>query len=1420
MNTPKNTLCLCALLLLASVSPLLAVQSSGQSPQIIVATWELNQQVGELRQDIQVQQGSVSQLFDRCLRLFQKHPQHLIQTQNRFASVQEVILDDLSKQELLVAWQEHIALAAEDQLSKTAPGDLQGLLSVAHSFPRSQAAEHAWQQLADTSWDRGHIGNYLYYAQQAQRNDSNYAEREKKRMGAALNMVRMTNTVQKKSVPTSLAHIDVMWSENLPTRTATNNKRQTAIRNGRIVHLPSRSNPSMVHPYLTSHGDDSVLALNNGSHLLIIDPLLGRKLGDIHNIGSPRRNIAPSQSYVGNGIILTNTFTNEGHGLLACNADGALIWRNIVTPSRGSYFVSRPIILDNTAFIAFISYANDSERLELAAFNVHNGKEKWRRLLAQMNGANARYNRGQQNLNPDICIHRGQLAILSNRGVIAQCTANGQVLSLSSYPRHITVNEFGQFDRSISSKILQRHGRIRSDGTILAVAPSDSDKLLVNGTGTQQYQFLAYQGTGQQGDLLDFKNGTALMIGRQIRMLDLNKGTLLWSQAVSREKGDTVWGRIGEKHSLVSASKHVKLYDNTDGHIQASHSIEKNHSVAMHDKMLLFIGQRTITGRGDSASFEKELSETIARDPKNYHAHISFAVLREAQGKNIAAFHHYLTGLSLGAPTKYSEYAALLLRPHLNIQLDSDAFSNYIVELAQLQKIDPKYQQEVLWWRARHSESRGRTQQAITQYTELLTQPTLDIQLSNKMSADTHFMARSSIQRLQKNEKRIQFNKNNESHTDTSRNMSLLQAWHIDGGTTIEPLCTERYIIAYVNGFLRCIDARNGKELWRQNGEMSLPMLGIGSSGQNRISILKGMAAEWSGMKTGDAITSFNGKSVNEWTGPNGIATAVGAAKPGSEFTVTVLRNGTSINLTGTLGSRPMQAIQHNAHTVLTQYINIRQDQRNPGLYFPITDTTNTPHIQLYDLESGTLLWHHTLTRQSLTPLLTNHDLLIEAVGVDLIARDIRDPQHTIRWLVKGAAQELANGRIEQGMLIGVNRSAMRAHIRNHQTGASIASIPINPDYNFTLHGDLFLATLPDGNLALWRLSTAEMLWTAQEPFLQIIATAKNTIYCRNAQGHIFSLDSANGLIHRRYPQWSQISHYAVNNDTLYIVARSQRQKMTAAAIHIPTGNINWQHPLSDDLQFLNTILATHNGAYFKFGQAPSPSNSPQKTGFLHISRDGNVTSFTPSNIYDRHGLVGNELVLQGFSGLRIAPAQDTNSSNKNSKSIHCQKITPTLSKQKDFKKFTRDWTQDKKYSWQEINGHQYLFAYSQDALFIARRFPKQEQEQGQEAAQKWNDIYLRIADGGPIIDLNSSLLHIQNEKSTMNKNSAWSLSASSEYQDESGTTVKSWKLTMPQLRAPSLPILIHIQEKEQNPDFEQGIWWLHRNWHRVSLID
>jgi putative serine protease PepD len=65
--------------------------------------------------------------------------------------------------------------------------------------------------------------------------------------------------------------------------------------------------------------------------------------------------------------------------------------------------------------------------------------------------------------------------------------------------------------------------------------------------------------------------------------------------------------------------------------------------------------------------------------------------------------------------------------------------------------------------------------------------------------------------------------------------------------------------------------------------------------------VARGSAADAAGLRPGDVITAIDGHAV---TSPADVGSAISGHKPGDAINITVDRNGTSVNVTATLGSR------------------------------------------------------------------------------------------------------------------------------------------------------------------------------------------------------------------------------------------------------------------------------------------------------------------------------------------------------------------------------------------------------------------------------------------------------------------------------------------------------------------------------------
>jgi serine protease Do len=99
-----------------------------------------------------------------------------------------------------------------------------------------------------------------------------------------------------------------------------------------------------------------------------------------------------------------------------------------------------------------------------------------------------------------------------------------------------------------------------------------------------------------------------------------------------------------------------------------------------------------------------------------------------------------------------------------------------------------------------------------------------------------------------------------------------------------------------------------------ENGYVVKPYLGVSLqdysytdasgntvSGALIYSVVSGEAAEAAGLSRGDLITAINGEEI---TSASDATTAVGKCAPGDEITITIDRNGETMDITATLGER------------------------------------------------------------------------------------------------------------------------------------------------------------------------------------------------------------------------------------------------------------------------------------------------------------------------------------------------------------------------------------------------------------------------------------------------------------------------------------------------------------------------------------
>lgn len=1360
---------LTVLLLLLLSSRLCSAES-----QVMVATWELKQQVRQLRQDIALQQGSVTRLLDRCSQMLQEHPNHLVQDQQRFISIQQVLMQDLEQRQLLEAWQQHVENLASEAFTRAGHKE-EALLRVAQSYPRTRYAQTAWQRLADMAWDQGHIGSYLYYAHHGSEVDN--PERTGRMQAAQM----LLNQQVKRVVPEELDRVDGIWTIDLPAFQPRNRGNDRRLRRA-VINRRNQAQEGPV-PYRISDGQEHILALSNGINMIIIDPLLGRQLGQVHHVGHNLYGMQSNRPYISDELVIALGAGNDGLSLVACNRLGRQQWRSLLPNTMSVSFASRPVVLDDKIFIATIQYASSSERIELFSLDLQ-GRLLARRTIAQITGGRPRFNQYVQDMSPDLCVHRGHLALLSNRGVIAQISSDGHILSLDTYPvRQLDMRFVRQFDNNDTTTRTRSAGVIRSGGSWLAAAPIDSNALLVSDKLNQGFH--AYTGDGQDATLLDVTDRHVLILDdNKLRLIEAETRNLLWSHDRPPGNNAEAWGRIGSRHCLAAAGKRIALHDLKDGRLVSHIGYPEKQRVVMHDELLLFLSAQSLSGRGDSAQFEERLLADAKAAPGDFQPRIQLAALRRAQGRSLEAFNYLLRAIALGAPNSYSEDAAQIIRPHLFLHLNTQEFSTYADLLQRLTEFNQDFAQELIWWQARRAEFENDQERAIALYRSIEEGEAQVLSLSNNLRADLNTIASASIRRLEQQAAPWALPRDHEIVNDFAFE-------RIAGSAPIKPLTQGPYIIGFINSFLRCIDARTGAEIWKQDTTGALPMLGVtrsmvpGEQTSTRIQVLKGMCADLIGIQHNDSIIGFNEHSINQW---NDIIKAVADTKCGDTFTIQVKRGDDTHTFEGVLGSRPMQATQSNKHSVLCHNVNIVTDRRRPGMYTTTPDRANTPFVEIYDLESGRLLWHHDLATGAQVPLLTSNDLLIESIKGDLVARDVRNPDHPIRWTARGRGHELQDYQINDNVLIAIDHNVSRAVLRDLQSGKLLFSMPADPDYECMLIGDYFISTLPDKHLALWQLSTAEMLWTSQETLLKPLAASEHVIYCRTNNDEFISIDRTNGLIHRRYPQWTQVYAHKANASTLFLACINKNQEHTLSGIHLESGNVLWQHSLSSGLEFRDISLTSASGAYFEL------SSNDNRNGLVEMLNDGTCHQFVPLSEFSAFSQLGQQLVVSGEDGLYVTKGSPA-AKNRTLKMHTIQRSGETY---RDFINKHLDELQ-----WTTLAENEYAVLRDGDQLHIVCRFTDPNQR-----------MRLRLGFAGPLFDNNSALLLMKARFPISLHNAAgWQLTDQCQLADSEGQTIRACALELPPLRPDTRAILLHADQWQSTaPD----IWWLRHYWYRL----
>jgi hypothetical protein len=314
------------------------------------------------------------------------------------------------------------------------------------------------------------------------------------------------------------------------------------------------------------------------------------------------------------------------------------------------------------------------------------------------------------------------------------------------------------------------------------------------------------------------------------------------------------------------------------------------------------------------------------------------------------------------------------------------------------------------------------------------------------------------------------------------------------------------------------------------------------------------------------------------------------------------------------------------------------------------------------------------------------------------------------------------------------------------------------------------------------------MLWTSQEVLLKPIAASKNVIYCRTASDEFISIDRTNGLVHRRYPLWTQVYAHNSNESMLFLAAINKNQEHTLAGVHLESGNILWQHNLSGDLEFRNINLSSNSSAYFEL------SSNDNRSGLVEILNNGTARQFIALGEFSAFTQLGQQLVISGEDGLYITGAIPE-IGNRQLKIQHLKRT------EQNYQQFIQQHL--KKIKWTTLADNEFAVIQDNDEYHIVCRFKDDNQR-----------MRMRLGFSGPVFDSDSALLLIKARfPISLHLAAGWQLTDQCEIKCEDGLVIRACALKLPPLRPTTKAIMLHADQWQSSaPD----IWWLRRYWHTL----
>ena len=928
-------------------------------------------------------------------------------------------------------------------------------------------------------------------------------------------------------------------------------------------------------------------------------------------------------------------------------------------------------------------------------------------------------------------------------------------------------------------------------GSGLTIATSDP--------ATGELKARRYTGNASGDQLVAMRQGKALLAGRRISLLDLDRSEIIWSTPAPSRSGQT-WGTMGADRALVIRNNTVSLFSMEDGKALSEIYFPQNNSIAVINDIVVTEQQGQFIGYGDGDRLRDRLTTAIRKDSSDFRPHIALYGLARATNNKNEAMSHMLDALGRGAPTRYAEEAASMLRPYISPRLNTSSVLDDIQIIRKLGTYDPALSTEANYWQARHLESINKNELAKQQYEALLTEQSALINLTPKIRADLRALVHAGLARLNVSELPAWL------RADTtplpSDQPTAVKAWEINGQPLLKPIISATELFAYRNGDIHAHNLSDGSLIWRRTVQADdQAMLGVRFRSDEPgiiVDVIPGSAAQSAGIRNGDRITAFEGKDINT---TNELINLISTKKVGDPFSLRLARNenGTIVSkdVLGNLGIYLMAPVAANNNWIITQRMSILSREGNSI----VQADTQPAELRVIDRRTGKELWKRVLPltvqgQNPPRPLLTNSHLIIEFEG-DLVAFDLRPTldgglvSENADWTLKGVGSALHSPQIlGKGFLVLSDDIDERLRLLQLNTGKILFEIPAIPgDTKLHLNqGDLIIEDVGKG-LSIWDLGKGSKRWQLNGKAVAVVSFNRDTVFAINERQQLVMLERANGNQRRLLNDFPQVESVSVNGRTGYVHGRRENGQQFIASIGLQSGTTQWIRSVPVGAE-VRDIPTAHNGGVTL--ELVSRGNAPS---LLTFGVDGEIKGVGDPEEGELISLPQGALTSNENGIQMIQSALPEKSASIKAINLPGQKITKKIIQQA--------WDQ---LSWEGPEGARYALAQqSGDIAFIFN------------LDKKTNNLIARIGNSGPELDPHGQKLSVIRNRVPSLKSHAegWRMKS---YQrlpngpkgNWRGVVVLSPPILMDPLRKPEIFITSELEPGS-------GAWWLRRLWRPIE---